>query len=42
MAQGIGAEAVLRSDDEDLGLEQGVALVKSAAESSLVARSGAD
>ena len=34
-AQGIVAEAVLRSEDEDLGLEQGVGLVKCTAELSL-------
>src|SRR5436309_16004382 len=34
-AQGIVAEAVLRSEDEDLGLEQGVGLVKCTAEVSL-------
>jgi hypothetical protein len=34
-AQGIVAEAVLRSEDEDLGLEHGVGLVKCTAEVSL-------
>jgi hypothetical protein len=33
------AEAVLRSEDEDLGLEQGVGLVKCSSELSLAARS---
>ena len=39
-APGMVAEAVLRSEDGDLGLEQGVGLVKCAAELSLGARSG--
>ena len=38
-AQVIVAEAVLRSEDEDLGLEQGVGLVKCSSEVSLSARS---
>jgi hypothetical protein len=39
LAQGIVAEAVLRSEDEDLGLKQGVGSVKCSSELSLAARS---